>query len=793
MTTLRGQEAGPVHGDDAQVGFKSHMRPETVPGQAVYLVSQRGLTALHGNHAQVLVPLLDGSRTPAEVVRDAAPALSADEARASLRALDAAGLLRQRATGGRTTGGRTTGDRAGANLTSTDVELQHDPAAEAFWDLLGADGGQAPATLARRRVRIVSLLDADLLGPDAAPVRAAFEGAGLSLTTHADERADLSVVLCDDYLSPRLAEVDAAHRREGTPWMPVRLEWSNPWTGPLFQPDEGPCWHCLATRLRGHRHSEGLLQHLLDRPDPVALPPATLPVVRGLALHLAALEAAKWLAGVRDPSQSSLHALDTSRLGLTAHPVARRPQCPACGDPDAVRRQVEAPFVPVSRPKVPGTGNGHRSHTPEQMLALHGHLVDPVTGIVKDIRRAPGSPAFLNTFLSGRNLAMPSHSLEGLRAGLRSLSGGKGLTETEARVSALCEAVERYSGTRQGDEPVVHAAFHELGPAAIHPHDSQLYSERQFLERDSWNASGSRLNYVPAPFDEKARTEWTPVWSLTGNEQRFLPTSLLYFGAGEASDGLFADSNGNAAGSSREDAVVQGFLELVERDAVALWWYNRTRQPSIDLAAFDEPYIAQLVDGYGELNREVWALDLTSDFGIPVVVAVSRRTDKPAEDVIFGFGAHFDPRLALRRALTEMGQLLPVVTDVTPEGTGYRITDPEPLQWWRTATVANQPYLTADPGAAARRPDDWPPAVRADLLDDVVAITELVRSRGLELLVLDQTRPDLGIPVVKVIVPGMRHFWARFAPGRLFDIPVTLGRLDAPLQREFLNPVPLFV
>ena len=54
---------------------------------------------------------------------------------------------------------------------------------------------------------------------------------------------------------------------------------------------------------------------------------------------------------------------------------------------------------------------------------------------------------------------------------------------------------------------------------------------------------------------------------------------MLYFGPGP--DGVpaapWADSNGNAAGSSPEDAVVQGFLELVERDAVALWWYNRTR------------------------------------------------------------------------------------------------------------------------------------------------------------------------------------------------------------------------
>jgi ribosomal protein S12 methylthiotransferase accessory factor len=59
--------------------------------------------------------------------------------------------------------------------------------------------------------------------------------------------------------------------------------------------------------------------------------------------------------------------------------------------------------------------------------------------------------------------------------------------------------------------------------------------------------------------------------------------------------------------------------------------------------------------------------------------------------------------------------------------------------------------------------------------------------------VLDQTRPDLGVPVVKVIVPGLRHFWARFGPGRLYDVPVELGWLDAPTAEADLNPTAVFV
>jgi ribosomal protein S12 methylthiotransferase accessory factor len=63
----------------------------------------------------------------------------------------------------------------------------------------------------------------------------------------------------------------------------------------------------------------------------------------------------------------------------------------------------------------------------------------------------------------------------------------------------------------------------------------------------------------------------------------------------------------------------------------------------------------------------------------------------------------------------------------------------------------------------------------------------------MEILVLDQTRPDLGMPVAKVIVPGLRHFWARFAPGRLYDVPVQMRWLEKPRMEEELNPIPMIL
>ncbi|MCQ1582626.1 DUF4423 domain-containing protein [Streptomyces parvus] len=118
-----------------------HRRPPGVPGEAVYLVSHRGVTALHGDPAEVLAPLLDGSRSPADVLREAAPSLTADEALDALRALEASGLLALR--------------QAPAEPPAA-VPDRPDPAAEAYWDLAGLDGARVCATLARSAVHVVA-------------------------------------------------------------------------------------------------------------------------------------------------------------------------------------------------------------------------------------------------------------------------------------------------------------------------------------------------------------------------------------------------------------------------------------------------------------------------------------------------------------------------------------------------------------------------------------------------------------------------------------------------------------
>ncbi|MGZ8781490.1 MAG: YcaO-like family protein, partial [Thermoanaerobaculia bacterium] len=329
--------------------------------------------------------------------------------------------------------------------------------------------------------------------------------------------------------------------------------------------------------------------------------------------------------------------------------------------------------------------------------------------------------------------------------------------------------------------------------AVIHPGDCMLFSEAQYRDRAIWNARNRRLDTIPLPFDEDAELEWSPLWSFTRGEQRFLPTSYLYYSYPSPAERFYClpDSNGCASGATTEEAMLQGFLELVERDCVAVWWYNRLHRPAVDLDSFDDPFIRAMQRYYASTGRSLWVLDLTSDLGIPAFIAVSHRVDgSPTQDIIFAPAAHLEARLGVVRAITELNQMMPGVART--EHGDYAYDDPEAVTWWKTATLATEPYLLpSNARAIARR--EYPTLHSDDVGEDVRFCRSLVERRGMEMLVLDQTRPDIGMPVVKVVVPGLRHFWARYAPGRLYDVPVQMGALERPTAEEALNPVAVFI
>jgi len=383
------------------------------------------------------------------------------------------------------------------------------------------------------------------------------------------------------------------------------------------------------------------------------------------------------------------------------------------------------------------------------------------------------------------------YALPPRRAGRISLAGwwpsfGAGLTLGEARRRARAEAIERASGVFRGDEPRIRASYRELGEAAVHPAACLLFSERQ--RRAAGSASRSPLTRVPRAFDEDARIDWSPLWSLTHRTWKYLPSMCLYFKYPAPPAGRFgsADSNGIAASRHRPEAALHALLELVERDSVALWWYNRVRRPAFDLDDCRDPELRRLLACYHDLDRQTWVLDLTSDLEIPVCAAISRRHTGRA-DLAFGFGAGLEPAAAVRHALCEMAQMLAARAAGGRGGAGTAA-----FERWRRGTRAVQtPHLL--PSDAPRRRLATPGPTPRNAATAVSRCRAALEARGLEVLSLDLTRPDAPLAVIRMVVPGLRHLWPRFAPGRLYDAPVAAGWRRRALSQARLNPVPLLL
>ena len=144
----------------------------------------------------------------------------------------------------------------------------------------------------------------------------------------------------------------------------------------------------------------------------------------------------------------------------------------------------------------------------------------------------------------------------------------------------------------------------------------------------------------------------------------------------------------------------------------------------------------------------------------------------------------------MMRAITEVNQFFASLYALE-DGDLRKAFDPGAVEWWSTASIENKAYAVPLAGDLLRL-NQLPDLSSHDLLDEVQTTIRQIESRGLEVLLLDQTRPDVDFPVIKALVPGMRHFWARLAPGRLYDVPVELGWLPARREESGLNPTPVF-
>jgi oxazoline/thiazoline synthase len=644
----------------------------------------------------------------------------------------------------------------------------------AYWASLGLPPETAKQNLQKCRVRIQSI---DVQGET--ELGAALSELGVRVVKRLP---DLTVCLVNDYLEERLAELNRQHLLDRTPWVLVQPSGIFPLVGPVFRPGQGACWTCLAERMKRNREVKAMLDRRQARP--VVISPLAQQTFGQSSVQLAAVEIAKAIAtDFHTQLGDQIISLDLLGSTIVKHHVATRPQCPSCGhkklrDP----RRAPAPVELGAGGKVVMTSGGYRSVSSSATVARFRKHVSPLTGVVSSVERIQADLPLSTNYHATHNFSGPSETVHELRAGLSGGSFGKGSTAEQGEASALMEAMERYSGIFQGDEIRAKRRFADFPSGeAIPPNDVLLFSDAQLRQGAAGMPASDEPDGIPALFDGSAKFEWSPVWSLRDARFKYLPTGLLYFFyRGDAA--FAADSNGCAAGNTLEEAMVQGFLELVERDAYAIWWYNRLQRPELDLGQFDDSFVRDLQQQLAQAGRRLWVLDVTSDLGIPTFVAVTHWMQGGRENIEFGSGAHFDARIALLRALTELNQFLSL--GLMGGGTGEKSS----LDGSTPLRLQDHPYLTPS-GSPMVQPESDSKFGHLDTRAQVTACVALAKQAGLDFLVLDQTRPDIEAPVVRVIVPGLRHFYRRFAPGRLYDVPVKLGWRDRPLTENELNPI----
>ncbi|WP_193102001.1 TOMM precursor leader peptide-binding protein [Burkholderia sp. Z1] len=735
--------------------FKPHLLVLDAGPETLFVVDEFKRAMLSGAHFVQIAACLRARMTIAEIVASLAGTFGEWDVLARLDHLVQRGYLR--------------------------ADSPHDDdAARGFFERAGLDGDAACAHVVQLRVAV------EAFGADDAALRRALDTAGIEVVPD----AELTVAITDTHDRDDLAACAARTAARGGALLVVAASGVQTLIGPLLAGGgalaDAPCIECVRYWIRINRPVEALLARHHGS-DATHLPPAAS---RAGAAAAAALVAAtvEQIAVNRTASERLQTHLVVQRIDTSTaerHRVTRRPQCSCCGNPAWMREQAaHAPRLADHAPLM-RTDGGYRSADPQQVFERYAHLISPVSGAIAYLHPMPKRHAGLRKVYASGFLVCPA-AVPGSNRFDR-LCSGKGRTDDQARASALCEALERFSSVYQGDEATLAGSIESLlaDPACdavpIHVNDLQQFSERQFDARDAINALNHDVRkQVPPRFTAHDVIDWTPAWSLVTGRRHLVPLSYCYAETPDSAQAHAAcvhNPNGCAAGSSVDEAILQGMLELIERDAVAIWWYNRIPRPGIDLASFDDPYFDALVSEYAAFGWRLWALDITTDLGVPTVAALAENPQDGRFSI--GFGCHPDGQIAVQRALTEVNQLLDIAADA-------------PHPWDRDKLLATG-FLYPANGVRCTTRATWQPTDAASLPTALAHCVGRIAEAGMDVLVVDKTRPDIGLSVVQVIAPGLCHFWPRFGARRLYSVPVALGWRAQPCVEQELNPALLFL
>ncbi|MFA4861562.1 YcaO-related McrA-glycine thioamidation protein [Methanoregula sp.] len=318
-------------------------------------------------------------------------------------------------------------------------------------------------------------------------------------------------------------------------------------------------------------------------------------------------------------------------------------------------------------------------------------------------------------------------------SGAITVYNGKGATVEESRISAIMEGIERYSSELH-DRRTVLAPFQQM-----HAH-GQVLDPKDLI--------------LPEGADTDRLIAWTEGYDIANDHAIFVPSFAVFHPLPHNYRGLFrTNTNGLASGNTIEEAIFHALSEVIERDAWSLVEACRDTGPC--LTDIDDPALAEMLKKFADAQVEVKVRDITSDIGIPTIAAVSDDVLlKDPSLLTIGIGTHTNARIAVMRALTEVAQSR--LTQIHGAREDTTLAELRKKMGYERAKRING-YWYKDNGTVPYR--DVPSADSDDFATDIQLIIERLADKGLDrVIVVDLTREEIGVPVVRVIVPGLEAY-----------------------------------
>ncbi len=336
-----------------------------------------------------------------------------------------------------------------------------------------------------------------------------------------------------------------------------------------------------------------------------------------------------------------------------------------------------------------------------------------------------------------------------VRPNARSLatSQGKGETLEAATVSAMMESIELWHAERVA-HPLRWESWREMAAAGTETIDLRLAPVR-----------------ADASFDPERPIPWMEGYDLVSGSPRWLPFELVSMNLVRqpGQQPIFLESsNGLSSGNHIVEALVHGLAEVIERDAMSLWELygaERRKARQVDLSTVTDPSLRAIIATLAEKGIVTGVWDTTSDVGVPTYSAVILEDpDSPHWRPIpayFGAGTHLDPVIALSRAVHEAIQSR--LTAIS----GSR-DDMFHADYVRAGNRDDHERMVAmlrDP--EPRFPFQAPLLpVGETLQQDLQTLLDRLEAVGIDSVVaVDLTRADIGIPVAKIVVPGLEPYF----------------------------------